>query len=519
MKRRELLKYGSVAALAGVIPRASALASERNFSNGTTVKQYDIFELTLKGPSNGNPFLEISISAIFTLGHRNVEVEGFYDGNGKYKIRFMPDTIGSWAYQTKSDSKLLNGKKGNFTCIKASGNNHGPVSVARTWHFSYADGTPFFPFGTTCYGWIHQSDAMVEQTLETLKANAFNKVRMCVFPKWYEYNRDEPKFYPFPRTDDKSQPNDFSHFNPDFFENLDYCVGKLRELGIEADIILFHPYDHWGYADMPVEVQERYVRYLIARLSAYRNVWWSLANEYDFMKNMSAQDFRHLLYLVQQYDPYQHLRSMHYSRKIPDYADPVYTHASLQTANFSKGIKWRNDWKKPVVYDEVQYEGNIPSRWGNITGEELTRRFWLGIMVGCYVSHGETILKPGDETNKQQDLWWSKGGVLRGESPKRIAFIKKIVEESTVTGFTPSENSKVATETSNPANPKLKILIFYFDCHQPLLWEYHLDDNQYKAELIDTWNMEIRQLPGTYTKKAELKLIGKPRQLIRFTQI
>ena len=26
---------------------------------------------------------------------------------------------------------------------------------------------------------------------------------------------------------------------------------------------------------------EKYVRYMIARLSAYRNVWWSLANEWD----------------------------------------------------------------------------------------------------------------------------------------------------------------------------------------------------------------------------------------------
>ena len=27
----------------------------------------------------------------------------------------------------------------------------------------------------------------------------------------------------------------------------------------------------------------RYVAYLAARLAAYRNVWWSLANEYDFL--------------------------------------------------------------------------------------------------------------------------------------------------------------------------------------------------------------------------------------------
>ena len=52
---------------------------------------------------------------------------------------------------------------------------------------------------------------------------------------------------------------------------------------IQADVILFHPYDIWGYCKMGKEFNERYVRYMIARISAYRNVWWSLANEFDLM--------------------------------------------------------------------------------------------------------------------------------------------------------------------------------------------------------------------------------------------
>ena len=519
MNRRELIRTGSVAMLAGLVPGKSLFPSAHDEDSKNRIEQFDIYEFNLKGPSNGNPFIDVSLAAVFTLGYRSVEVEGFYDGEGDYKVRFMPDTVGEWLYHTKSNGKALNGKKGSFTCVPAKENNHGPVSVARTWHFSYADGKPFFPFGTTCYAWIHQSDEMVEQTLKTLRTNSFNKVRMCIFPKWYQYNRAEPKFYPFPRSTDKSQPNDFTKFNPAFFANFDYCIGQLRDLGIEADVILFHPYDKWGYDNMPADVQERYVRYVIARIGAYRNVWWSLANEYDFMKFMSVQDFQRLIQLVQQYDPYQHLRSMHYSQKIPDYTNPVYTHASLQTSNFSKGKEWRDEWKKPVVYDEVQYEGNISSRWGNITGEELTRRFYLGILAGCYVSHGETILKPGDELNDHQQLWWSKGGVLRGKSPERIAFLKKIVEDSTFTGFTPGNNSKLAAETNNPSKPNSRVMIFYFDCHQPFSWQYDLGHGTFKAELIDTWNMKIAELPGSYTKKCELKLIGKPWQLIRFTQV
>ena len=36
--------------------------------------------------------------------------------------------------------------------------------------------------------------------------------------------------------------------------------------GIEADLILFHPYDRWGYSNMGAENDDRYLRYVVARL-------------------------------------------------------------------------------------------------------------------------------------------------------------------------------------------------------------------------------------------------------------
>ncbi len=50
-------------------------------------------------------------------------------------------------------------------------------------HFAYEDGTRFQPFGTTCYAWVNQTEAVQEQTLDTLKILLFNKIRMCIFPK------------------------------------------------------------------------------------------------------------------------------------------------------------------------------------------------------------------------------------------------------------------------------------------------------------------------------------------------
>ena len=175
-----------------------------------------------------------------------MQADGFYDGAGNYKIRFSPDTEGEWAYVTRSNRRELDGQTGAFRCVAPpASRNHGPVSVRNTYDFGYAYGTPYYEFGTTCYAWTHQPAALQQQTVDTLRQAPFNKMRMCIFPKWYTYNQDEPLVYPFPRSGGQ---NDYTRFVPEFFHNLETRIEQLQALGIEADLILFHPYDHWGYA-------------------------------------------------------------------------------------------------------------------------------------------------------------------------------------------------------------------------------------------------------------------------------
>ena len=82
---------------------------------------------------------DVSLTAAFTLGHRTVQVDGFYDGAGVYKIRFMPDTEGSWSWTTQSSAPTLAGRTGAFTCTPALPGSHGPVGVRGTRQFAHAD--------------------------------------------------------------------------------------------------------------------------------------------------------------------------------------------------------------------------------------------------------------------------------------------------------------------------------------------------------------------------------------------
>ena len=494
---------------------------------GRTPK-WDIFEITLKGPSRGNPIDDVKLTATFSLGMRTVQVTGFYDGDGNYKIRFMPDFIGKWTYKTSSTIRQLDGKSGGFFCVPPRKDSHGPVGVRATTHFGHADGTPYFPFGTTCYAWIHQNKELREQTLATLKSGPFNKIRMCVFPKHYWYNRNDPEIFPFER--DKEGKTNFDKPNPEFYRHLEYYISELNKIGVQADLIIFHPYDRWGYAKMTAEQDDRYVRYLVSRLSAYQNIWWSMANEYDYMRAKTVQDFDRFFHIVEREDTVGHLRSIHYGTIPYDYGRTWVTHGSLQTNNFDKTVEQITNWRKPIIYDEVQYEGNLNRRWGNLSAEDMAYRFWRGIIAGTYVTHGETLM-PVEGMFKEEEtasIWWSHGGKLLGESPKRIGFLRQIVNElavdtkggNIVPGLMAPEKPYYSNAiTYLDDNKTAANILYYFDFHSPVWYEFPLPEGKFKADLIDPWNMTITPVSGEFSGKSKIRLTGKAFQAIRFVRI
>ena len=63
-------------------------------ANANDVERWGVFELVLEGPASGNPFVDVALSAQFSHQNRVLEPDGFYDGEGVYRIRFMPDTPG-----------------------------------------------------------------------------------------------------------------------------------------------------------------------------------------------------------------------------------------------------------------------------------------------------------------------------------------------------------------------------------------------------------------------------------------
>ena len=478
------------------------------------VEKWKVYELTFTGHDTGNPYKEVKLFGSFIRESDTISVPGFYDGNGIYKIRFMPQKEGKWNYVTSCNVKKLNGKKGNFICTPAQKDNHGPVLVKDTFYFAYADGTPHYSFGTTCYAWVHQGDSLAELTLETLSKSCFNKVRMCIFPKSYNWNNNEPLYYPFEGTPLKNW--DFSRLNPAFFRNIEKRIRQLDSLGIEADLIVFHPYDRWGFSTLDRATENMYINYIIARFAAFKNVWWSMANEWDFMEAKKLSDWDYYIEQFAEKDKFHHLISIHNGIKFYDHTNPSITHASIQSEDTYRAKEYMKKYKKPVVFDECRYEGNIPWSWGNLTAQSLIEKFWRGVTNGGYVGHGETYVteNPVKFPNESSDiLWWSKGGILKGESPERIKFLRNIIEKA------PLHLKPIPLFTWMPFSCigiEHEYYLGYLNDAQPRSIVIDLPkDASYNVDIIDTWNMTIIPLQKEYSGHSLIELPAKPYIAVR----
>lgn len=109
-----------------------------------TVEKWGMFEVSAQGRTEGNPFTDYTIKGVFRGKNETVETSGFYDGDGVYKVRFMPSFEGEYTYEV-SGSFSEKAVTGSFLAMPPSGDNHGPVRVANTYHFAYEEARPIIP--------------------------------------------------------------------------------------------------------------------------------------------------------------------------------------------------------------------------------------------------------------------------------------------------------------------------------------------------------------------------------------
>ena len=486
------------------------------------VEMWGLQEVTLhSGRDYTNPFTEVQLRCRFRSGTKEVLVDGFYDGHGTWKVRFMPEAQGSWSFTTISSDPDLNQKTGSFQVTAPGTGNHGPVRVSDKYHFRYADDTEYFLLGTTTYGGVGGDSRNRLRTNNRLSHSPFNKTRFMLLMGFGGGIR------PFEAAADGTL--DYKRPKPEYYTRVESSLRDLQTLGVEADVIFFTPYDSRpeGLSNMGAENDEAYLRYAVSRLAAFRNVWWTMSNEFEL--NRAPKDWNKLGTMVSQIDPYEHLLGIHNCcMAFFDNSQPWVTHSILQDITMQRlTAEMRNNaWLeldarkigKPVVVDEYGYEGNNGRTWGSFSAREIVDMHWAITLAGAYASHGETY------------AGGSPTGVLVGDSPERLGFLKKIMTEAPYREMEPAAD--IATEPSPHFSVLAKrgsyYLIMFWPPRESATWnigffgpatpskplpakprgdgplstpvpdtEFALGEGVFRVDLIDPWAMEVTTLGYT----------------------
>ena len=63
------------------------------------MRQYELFELRMQGPVLTENWAQAEVTAVFEQNGEKTEVKGFYDGDGVYRVRFLPLHTGTCHYR------------------------------------------------------------------------------------------------------------------------------------------------------------------------------------------------------------------------------------------------------------------------------------------------------------------------------------------------------------------------------------------------------------------------------------
>ena len=90
------------------------------------MKQYEMFELVLEGAKLTENWADVDVHAVFTDVSGAKEVKGFYDGDGLYKVRFLPEYAGEVTWKVTGAVQ----SEGRTLCEEAEAGVYGPRNVS-----------------------------------------------------------------------------------------------------------------------------------------------------------------------------------------------------------------------------------------------------------------------------------------------------------------------------------------------------------------------------------------------------
>jgi hypothetical protein len=425
----------------------AAPASVSFSQSSASVEAYDFVEVTISvaSPDAKNPFTDAAVEAQFgkTGESKRLSVEGFCDSadGSVFRARFMPWGPGEYTYSiTYRQGAFTKSHSGNFRATE--GHRRGPIRVDAKypWHFIWeGTGEHYFFNGTTAFwlmGW--REDRIINGIIDRLRGMKINRIRALIAGAtdilWGEPVMPGGSFTTFLRPWVAEKPEsldnpeiDFTRFNIPYWQKWDRIMRYARERDVIISAILDIS-THHAQPAAGSEDERRYIRYAVARLSAFSNLTYDLGDDLDSYRD---EKWAHETgTLIMGWDPYKHLASSHpVYRQHQDRASEWFGFTSIQNwtrKQHALMLEEREIQKKtgriiPQTNEEYGYEDHYP-HWAPApplgSAETLRQMAWEIAMAGAYGTAGESCRRG---TNIWPD---TGGGWINGRGDDTMVMLK-----------------------------------------------------------------------------------------------
>ncbi len=366
-------------------------------SDTNSVSQWGQFEQAIINTNTyADPYRGVTLNVTYTRPDTNsVNFWGFYDGGNTWRIRFMPDQVGTWSYSA-SFSDGAPGANGSFQCV--TGNIPGMISADATnalW-FGFKGG------GHGLFRSLQLGDRFFASNWPTTNRTAFldwaqgqGYNTLSIASHYLNRNfAGRGQGWNTPNLWDPASPN---------LKAAEYQAMETILNDLAARQMMVFPFaGFFGQSsDFPTNQTDQalYIRYTLARVAPYWNVLMQVAGPEPlvypalFQNSMALSDINRLGNLIQSYNVSGHLLSNHNGQNTDAFANqPWETFTTLQGPdNVNRqtlgAALLAHRGVKPLLAAEVLWPGN--QYQAAFSDSDIRKNGFVIMMSGATLNFGD----------------------------------------------------------------------------------------------------------------------------------
>jgi hypothetical protein len=454
----------------GILPAAT------QSQKGPVIPKWARFEQSFKSSvTYSNPLQQASLQVTFIspAGKTN-HAYGFWDGGKTWKVRFAPDQVGRWSFQTScSDvsNRGLHDRKGSFICTApiagSAFQRHGAIRRGRDGrHFEHADGTPFFWLADTTWDGPRRADRQDLSDYAAIRASQnFSVVQWSVGGE--SQGKGERGW----------SGHDRISIRPEFFQRLDGRLEILSRAGLLSAITLLSELNLQPASStnspafggqLPDDQVALLLRYAVARWNA-EPVAWLLTFEGDSQgrqanrwKKIGQAVFGNAVHapvIVHTGDTPWLLNEFREQPWADAFAYQTLTDLSDDAVKWAisgpLAAEWKNQPARPILAFTPPENGPIANSKKRFSSDDVRHAAWWSLLLSApagvsYSANGvlnwDTTVEPASK-NKAPDLpLWRKSLFL--PAAKEMRHLARFMSEPDTWSLRPRQEY-VTTQPGN----------------------------------------------------------------------